>query len=385
MSKKKEEEMMMKKYLTIVMAALFALVMLAGCTSAGPGSGDAGAGDDAMKEVLANYDPASNEPIQASASGMGVEQLTLGFITMNIQNPYFVACIEGAQAFADKYGHDLTVLDGASSAEKQAQGVESLIAKGCQAIDVRCVDTVAILDSLKAAREAGLDVNTYPPVAWRTSAQEYDEYNMGIDLGTEADNWCTEHFKGEAVEVAYMTQPTVANVMERREGFDKALKENYEGTITVVQESDGSNPDDAMNATESILQAHPDVKVILCVNDAGALGVYEAVTQAGKATDDFFIGGVDGDPEALEKVAEGGIFRCSIAVNMTIQEFGYANMMNLANAAQGKDYLQTVPVLGIAATIDNVEEIRSRTPDYDYVEEFLATYEKGRVAGKASS
>jgi ABC-type sugar transport system substrate-binding protein len=385
---------MSKKYLAVIVIAIMALTTFGGCTTNGPGedtasngsaeqAGRATGNSGSANDALSSYDPAKNEPLPALAKAKGKEQLTLGFITMNIQNPFFVACIEGAQAFADKYKHDLTILDGASSAERQAQGVESLIAKGCDAIDVRIVDQTAIVDSLKAARETGLDINTYPPAPFRTTCQNYDEFNMGYLLGKTAAKWFNDKFKGDEVEVACMTQPTVESVMQRRDGWMKALEEDYPN-IKVVQESDGSNPDDAMTATESILQAHPNIKAVLCVNDAGALGAYEAVTQAGKDSDDFFIGGVDGDADALEKVKEGGIYRCSIAMEYTIQDLGYANMMNLANAVQGKDYLLEIPLKGLAVTVDNIDEIMNRKPDYDKIEEFLNTYPEGRVEGTAN-
>jgi ABC-type sugar transport system substrate-binding protein len=296
-----------------------------------------------------------------------------------MRNPYFVASIEGAQAFADKYGHDLTVIDGASSAERQASGLENLIGINADAIDIRCVDSTAIKESVKLVHDAGIDISTYPPIPYRTCANLYDDYNMGIAMGTEAAKWAEAHWGGEAVDVAVMTQPTVEAVMQRRNGFVDTLLELYPNA-NIVQESDGSNPDDAMTATESILQAHPNVKMILCVNDSGALGAYEAVMSAGKGTDDFFIAGVDGEISALQKVAEGGIYRCSVATQFMIEELGYGILMNVSNAAQGKEYIQTFPVLGVAVTIDNIDQYIARAPNYEGVEEFLATYQEGRIA-----
>ena len=65
---------------------------------------------------------------------------------------------------------------------------------------------------------------------------------------------------------------------------------------------------------ENILQANPDVDVLVCVNDAGALGGYEAVMAAGKESDTFYIGGLDATQEALDKIKEGTIYRATVDI-----------------------------------------------------------------------
>ena len=57
-----------------------------------------------------------------------------------------------------------------------------------------------------------------------------------------------------------------------------------------------------MKGAEIMLQAHPNIKVIVATNDAGALGAMEAVKAMGKDTDDFCIVGLDATPEAIAKM-----------------------------------------------------------------------------------
>ena len=65
---------------------------------------------------------------------------------------------------------------------------------------------------------------------------------------------------------------------------------------------------------ENILQANPDVEVLVGVNDAGALGGYEAIMAAGKDSNRFFVGGLDATQEALDKIKEGGIYRATVDI-----------------------------------------------------------------------
>ncbi|MEG1012532.1 MAG: substrate-binding domain-containing protein, partial [Ruthenibacterium sp.] len=63
-----------------------------------------------------------------------------------------------------------------------------------------------------------------------------------------------------------------------------------------------------------ILQSNPNVEVLVCVNDAGALGAYEVVMAANKASDKWYIGGLDAAAEALAKIKEGGIYRATVDI-----------------------------------------------------------------------
>ena len=69
---------------------------------------------------------------------------------------------------------------------------------------------------------------------------------------------------------------------------------------TIVARQAGDNPTKGMEITENIMRQFPNVKVITGNNDSGSLGAYEAILGMGKASDDFYIGGADATPEAME-------------------------------------------------------------------------------------
>jgi ABC-type sugar transport system substrate-binding protein len=55
--------------------------------------------------------------------------------------------------------------------------------------------------------------------------------------------------------------------------------------------------------------------VCIGVNDAGALGAYEAMMATGKANKDtMFFGGLDATPEALDAIKEGGIYKATVDI-----------------------------------------------------------------------
>ena len=293
----------------------------------------------------------------------GDTKLHLGFVVMDISNPYFIESVEGAEKFAEMAGYELTVIDGGSNAEKQVTGLENLITIGCDACDMRAVDSAAMVDIVKAAAESGMSLCTYPEYPEMTATMTYDDYAQGSRLAEAAADWINEKLGGEA-EVAFLTQPSSETIRLRVQAFYDVLSEKCPNA-EIVAEVEGYTPEDGMNATESILQAHPNLKVILCINDSGALGAYEAVVGAGKATDDFFIGGIDGDISALEKIAEGSIYRASVASSMLTPEVAFYIIQNMARAKLGLDYEYKMVFEVIAITAENVEEYMARTPDYE--------------------
>jgi ABC-type sugar transport system substrate-binding protein len=62
--------------------------------------------------------------------------------------------------------------------------------------------------------------------------------------------------------------------------------------------------EEAMNHTEAMLTAHPNIRVISCVNDQLALGALAAVKSKGIKDDGMYIGGADYTAEAKAELAD---------------------------------------------------------------------------------
>ena len=72
----------------------------------------------------------------------------------------------------------------------------------------------------------------------------------------------------------------------------------------------------------TILSATPNVDVVLGA-DSVVLGALQALRAAGKARPDQFLGGIDGEPEAVAEIKKGdGPYKASIALSSAV--FGYA-------------------------------------------------------------
>ena len=104
-----------------------------------------------------------------------------------------------------------------------------------------------------------------------------------------------------------------------------------------------------MNA---ILLANPDVDVVLG-GDAVVLGALKALRDAGKDRSDQFLGGIDGEPEAVSELKKADSpYKVSIALSSPV--FGYALGHYGADWLDGKSIPQAMDILPTGLTKDKI-------------------------------
>ena len=155
----------------------------------------------------------------------------------------------------------------------------------------------------------------------------------------------------ETGKMALIFNPGQSNLEERAAGYREAM-EKFPG-IEIVEEID-SQQDSAITAQNvaTILQKHPDLKGIACLDGASGSGAVTAVREAG-LSGAVKIVTMDRDGEVLDGIEEG-IVSASVAQQTALMPYyGVQILMNLNrskieitsdNAAAG--------VLGIPAVVD---------------------------------
>ncbi len=90
---------------------------------------------------------------------------------------------------------------------------------------------------------------------------------------------------------------------QRAAGFKQGLT-NHPGLQLVAEQYSQSDANVALNVTENILSAHPDITGIFAANEPGVVGAAEAVRKAGKAGKIEIIGW-DAAPDEIQGVQNG--------------------------------------------------------------------------------
>lgn len=193
--------------------------------------------------------------------------------------------------------------DGQNKAETQASQIATLLAANIDVLVLNAVDPVAVMPSLEDAIAEGIPVIAYDR-----------ELESDKVLFLTHDNVLVGHMIAEEVSKVQPTgnyviikgDETQTNPIFLREGMEEVLKPLEDsGAVTVVAEefTDDWTSENAQTNMENILTAHPDVQAVLSQNDNMATGVIAAL--GGNADGKVKIGGQDGDPIALNRVALG--------------------------------------------------------------------------------
>lgn len=297
--------------------------------------------------------PAAEQPAAAEApAAAGQEDIKIGMSVLNLANPFFVALAAGAQEEADKLGVELVINDPKDDVNAQVTALENFINAGFDGFVVTAVDPAAIAPLAKQALDQGMKVVAHTSDLGeenQTALVWAVERDMGYTLGLQAGEWAKTHIpEGETLKLGILNYDIIPQVIQRREGIVEGITEVFGDNFEVVGSVTAGDPTTGLEAGETWLQAHPDLDMIVGINDGGALGAYQAVIAAGKNDPNtFFVGGIDATDEALAAIKDGGAYQAT--VDQQPKEMGALTVRSLVAAIAGQPYdkvsaIQLAPV-----------------------------------------
>jgi ribose transport system substrate-binding protein len=243
------------------------------------------------------------------------DQIKIGFSVIDISMGYWTEQIEGAQAKADELGVELLVHNSDTDPAREISAMENWIAEGVDAIIISAVDAKALETYVQQAHDKGIYViAAIHDLDGADAFVDQDEYKLGYMTGELAGKWIADKLEPNA-EFAVLGFDGLEHVIIRGDGMEDGVLDQAPGAVEVARQDCNGSTDLGMQVAESLLQAYPDLRVFVAVNDACALGIYEAIRATGKDLDDFCVVGSDGSREAFDKIREDGIFRGTIDLN----------------------------------------------------------------------
>ena len=111
---------------------------------------------------------------------------------------------------------------------------------------------------------------------------------------------------------------------------------------------------------QTILLAQPTVDVVLGA-DTVVLGALDALRAAQKDRTDQFLGGIDGEPEAVAEIKAHGPYKASVSLASPI--FGYALGQFAADWLEGKSVPQAMDILPKALDAGNIAQYEANSAD----------------------
>ncbi len=263
-----------------------------------------------------------------AGGALAEEEITVGYTVQSMENAYFVSIVDGMKAAAKDRGINLIVSDAAADASKHINHIEDFIAQGVDAIIISPVDQEAPVDAVKQAQEAGIPVISLDQeVSGSDAVFCISEHAYGYMGGQIAGEWLNEKeadgtiedvlSESGTIEVVVVRYDMIKSVIERAQGLKDGLLETYTGDheIDIVYEQNAANADEGFNLAETALTANPDISIFVCINDSGALGVYEACLLHKEHTpENTCIVGLDALEEPLRLISEDTMYKGTVDI-----------------------------------------------------------------------
>ncbi len=286
--------------------------------------------------------------IVSTAFTAGAQGKRFAATYMTLNNPFFGVMDDAIRKAVEANGDTLVTLDPALDPVKQISQIEDIVAQGVDAIFLNPVDWQAVAPGLMAAKEAGIPIIN-------VDAAVYDEDLVACIVASDnlaAGLVCAEDMLkrlpkgGKAVILGH---PTTKTGIDRIANFKATIEKHPEFQIVAEDSSEGQL-EIAMPKMENIIQAHPDMNVVMCVNDPTARGVIQALKAANMKG--VLIYGVDGSPDAKKAIKEGDMTGTAAQSPINIGKIGVEMAYKIL---AGEKVEKHIPVPVQLITIENVD------------------------------
>lgn len=226
-----------------------------------------------------------------------------GGVYMTLNNPFYQIIDTEMRSLIEANNGILLTRNPSLNAERQQEQILELVDLGAKAIFVNPVDVDNIAPALIKAREKNVKI-----IAIDTN---FPDNNLA-DCTIVSDNYlagmqCGQHLLAHrsSAHIALLTHQQAMSAQERIDGFRNAIKDKSEFQVVATEDCLGQL-ELAMPAMEKILQEHPEVDVVMALNDPAAMGAVAALQHAGRLSGTS-VYGVDSSPDVKKMIANGAI------------------------------------------------------------------------------
>ena len=273
---------------------------------------------------------------------------------------FYHGFINSVHQEADKLGYEILESFSGRAPEAQMQEINAWISAGVDALVVLPTDPNSLGALVARCKKQGIVFIGYANVV--PGADGYIKWDDPT-AGTAMGDLIVKHIKeklGGTAEVALLTLPTLQATRERigytRAAIEKALPD------TKFWDTQAVLAPEALKATQSMLQAHPKIKIIVCCADDGALGARSAYQNSGLSPDNVFICGWDGSKQNLNLIkAKDKFIQASAALDIALVGRTVVDVPDAVFKKSGRTEV-SIPYVIVtpetdASTIDNLHQV----------------------------
>jgi erythritol transport system substrate-binding protein len=211
---------------------------------------------------------------------------------------------EIAATKAEELGYETLKLVHDDDANKQLELFECCIGKDAVAIILDNAGADASVAAVQRAKDAGIPsflIDREITATGVAVSQIVSNNYQGAQLGAE-EFVVLMGEEGTYAELLGKESDTNAGI--RSQGYHDVI-DQFDGLKMVAQQTANWSQTEAFGVMESMLQANPNIKGVICGNDTMAMGAYAALEAAGRS--EVIVVGFDGSNDVRDSILAGGI------------------------------------------------------------------------------
>ncbi|MBP1970221.1 ribose transport system substrate-binding protein [Virgibacillus natechei] len=285
------------------------------------------------------------------ASGDG--NLTIGISLPSATHGWMGALIDNAenqaQEIQENEGIDY-VMTNAEDPNSQANDVDDLINQDVDVIVLLPIESAALSPVGQNVKDAGIPLVVVDRELENDAADvvvKGDNEGIGINAG----EYFVDQLNGNG-KVVEITGPPNSVTEQRGSGFQEAM--DGEDGLEIVASQDGDfSTETSLEVMENILQSQPEIDAVFTQDDGMAVGVVQAINEAGRE-DIQFVTGAGGGKDIFEDIQDGGLISATFLYSPAMIEDGIKVAADIADGSDPEE--EEVILEATEVNSDNVDE-----------------------------
>jgi ribose transport system substrate-binding protein len=293
----------------------------------------------------------------ASASAQD-DKLTVCAIVPTSEIEYFATLLNEYQKAGEARGIEVITIDSQNNPAREASSIEDCMSRQVKAIVASVIDPATSKASATEAMNAGipfiLQGQEPTDVDWATGNVGYSEADMGRLAGEEvADCLKIKQPDAETIKVGACGWPQWPSTVRRIEASKIAVEKETGKNIQWVFEQECGTREKGDAAVSAALQANPDLRAVVSINDGSSLGAIAAFEAAGIDPAELCIAAPNNDLEVRQYIANGKIYG---TVDLNHAGIAEKAMDLVLEVSKGNEIPKMTYVDMIKVTKDNIAE-----------------------------
>lgn len=249
----------------------------------------------------------------AAGGAASAQDLSVCVIVPTTEIEYFATLLDEYERAGGERGIEVIRNDSQNDPSREVAAMEDCQASGVDAIVASVIDPATAEATARAVMDAGipfvLQGQEKVDVDWATANVGYSEADMGRLAGEQVAA-CLNDRQADAasIKVGACGWPQWPSTVRRIQASMEAVETGTGKPIEWVFEQECGTRELGDQAVSAALQANPDLRAVVSINDGSSLGALAAFESAGIDPAELCIAAPNNDLEVRQYVADGRIF-----------------------------------------------------------------------------